>query len=330
MRSRILLFGKNGQLGHELAPLLDQLGELTALSRNELDLCDLDNVRTVIRQVKPHLLVNAAAYTAVDDAERESENARIVNSDAVAVMADEMRDLDGAIVHYSTDYVFDGSKPSPYSESDQTNPINVYGDTKRSGEEALLASGVDSLIFRTGWVYGTRGKNFLLTILRLATSNRELRVVDDQRGAPTWSRAIAAASFSVLSWCRSDGGRVYTFPGEGGIGRGGIYHLTASGTTTWHGFALEILDECRRQSQSVCIQKLLEGRPIIAERVAGVTSGEVGRPARRPSNSTLDNSKIQHTFAIYMPDWKRQLKEALQNTVDGRMLSYQITPPEQL
>ena len=183
--------GKTGQVGAELLALLPRLGEVAAFDRHELDLSNPDQIRRAIRDVQPTVIVNAAAYTLVDQAEREEKQAQILNVEAPALMAEEAKKIGAVLVHYSTDYVFDGLKDFPYDEDDQPNPINVYGMTKLAGEEAIRAAGVPHLIFRTAWVYGTRGRNFMLTILRLATEREELRIVSDQFGAPTWSREIA-------------------------------------------------------------------------------------------------------------------------------------------
>src|ERR1700676_2029201 len=229
MKYRILLTGKNGQVGAELAALLPRLGEVTAFDRHQLDLSKPDQIRRAIRNIRPHVIVNAAAYTFVDQAESEEWEARVINADAPAMMAEEAKSIGAALVHYSTDYIFDGSKPLPYDENDSPNPINVYGKTKLAGEQAIQDAGLPHLIFRTAWVYSTRGRNFLLTILRLATEREELRIVRDQIGAPTWSREIASASSQVLQqlYNRSDATAAWSE-------RSGTYHLTAAGETNWY------------------------------------------------------------------------------------------------
>ncbi len=199
MKPKILLTGKGGQVGSELHCFLPTLGDLVAPDRRELDLLDPDSIRLVVRNIRPQLIVNAAAYTAVDAAESDKANARAVNAIAPAVLAEEAKKLDAAIVHYSTDYVFDGAKAAPYEEMDPANPISVYGKTKLAGEQAIRNTGVPHLIFRTAWVYATRGRNFLLTILRLATEKVDLRIVRDQIGAPTWSLEIAAATTKIVA-----------------------------------------------------------------------------------------------------------------------------------
>src|ERR1700683_2626365 len=198
MKSRILLTGKNGQVGAELAHLLPALAEVVALDRRDLDLSRPDDIRRTIRDLRPTLIVNAAAYTAVDQAEKDVAAAQAINSDAPALMAQEAKNIGAGLVHYSTDYVFDGAKQSPYEENDRSNPVSVYGKTKLAGEQAIQDVGLPHLIFRTAWVYGTRGRNFLLTILRLASQREELGIVHDQFGAPTWCREIACGTALVL------------------------------------------------------------------------------------------------------------------------------------
>lgn len=278
---RILLTGVNGQVGHELERSLQGLGEVVALDRSRLDLADLDQVRTTIRSLRPDLIVNPAAYTAVDKAETEPELARLLNAHAPAVMAEEAKALGAALVHYSTDYVFDGTKAGAYVETDPTNPINVYGQTKLEGEQAIAASGVRHLIFRTSWVYGMRGKNFLLTMLRLGREREELRVVADQHGAPTWSRTIADTTAVVLA--RSRGADWWEQ-------HGGIYHLSSRGATTWHGFTEAIL-----------------ARAGLNCRVLPITSAEYPVPARRPANSVMAADKLTASLAA-LPDWDTALR----------------------
>ena len=216
-------------------------GELVALDRQQLDLTKPDDIRRAIRAIRPEIIVNAAAYTAVDKAETDEATARAINAHAPAVMADEGRNIGAALVHYSTDYVFDGSKSTPYVEDEPTNPINSYGRTKLAGEKAIQQSGVPYLIFRTAWVYAEEGNNFLLTILRLATQREELRIVCDQIGAPTWSREIAMATHHVLSAICAPGKQLVSFSEVSGI-----YHMTAAGETNWHAFAKAIVEECAR------------------------------------------------------------------------------------
>ena len=223
---RILLTGRNGQVGWELERTLAPLGEVLAFDRKGFDLAEPDEICHSLRELKPDIIVNAAAYTAVDRAEAESDMAMAINATAPGIMAEEARRLGALLVHYSTDYVFDGAKSAPYTEEDATGPVNTYGRSKLAGERAIWESGCRHLIFRTSWVYGTRGGNFLRTILRLAAERDELRVVDDQIGAPTWCRMIAEASSLALA--RPD------VPV-------GLYHLAGSGETSWFGFARAIL-----------------------------------------------------------------------------------------
>lgn len=278
---KILLTGASGQVGYELERSLQGLGEVTAVDRTRMDLADLGQVREVIRAVKPGLIVNAAAYTAVDKAESEPALARRINAEAPEVMALEARKLGAAMVHYSTDYVFDGSKAGAYAETDAPHPINVYGQSKLEGEQAVAAAGIDHLILRTSWVYGMRGKNFLLTVLRLANERDELRVVCDQHGAPTWSRTVADASALLLARAQ-----------EGGEGwwkqHGGLYHLGSGGQTTWCGFAEAIIE----------LQQL-------ACRIVPITSADYPLPARRPENSVLDCTRLQAMCAL--PHWRDAL-----------------------
>jgi dTDP-4-dehydrorhamnose reductase len=238
MKPRILLTGKNGQVGAELAMVLPGLGEVIAPDREELDLSRPDEIRRTIREIRPSLIVNAAAYTAVDQAEKEEALAQAINADAPALMAQEASKIGAGLVHYSTDYVFDGSKHSPYEENDPPNPVSVYGRTKLAGEQAIRDAGLPYLIFRTAWVYGTRGRNFLLTILRLASQREELRIVRDQIGTPTWCREIARGTASVLGHISQDRKGALSLPEAGGV-----YHMTAAGVTTWYDFAEAILDE---------------------------------------------------------------------------------------
>ena len=306
MNPRILLIGKNGQVGSELALMLPRLGELVALDRQQLDLSKPDDIRRAIREAGPQFIVNAAAYTAVDQAEKDEVAARLINTDAPAVMAEEAKKIDSVLVHYSTDYVFDGTKNSPYVESDPTNPVNVYGRTKLAGEQAIRDSGAAHLIFRTAWVYATSGRNFLLTMLRLGTQREELRIVRDQIGAPTWSREIARATTEVLAQLRTGTGEAVSRRGVSGT-----YHLTAAGETSWHEFATAIFEEASRMPQNIpWFAKGTSGNPFICRRVVPVTTAEFPTPARRPANSVLSNAHFLRTFGIRLADWRSQLHSA--------------------
>jgi dTDP-4-dehydrorhamnose reductase len=304
MKSRILLTGKTGQVGAELLALLPRLGEVVACDRRELDLSNPGHIRRAIRDVQPTVIVNAAAYTSVDQAEREEKKAHIINVEAPALMAEEAKRIGAALVHYSTDYVFDGSKGLLYEESDQPNPINVYGVTKLAGEQAIRAAGVPHLIFRTAWVYGTRGHNFLLTILRLGTEREELRIVRDQFGAPTWSREIAKATVRVLAQLPKDDLQVAS-------GFSGTYHLTAAGKTSWFEFAKAILEEASRTPRDIpWFEAATGGHPLVVRRVTPITTEQYPTTARRPAHSVLSNLRLKQVFGLELPDWRLQLGSA--------------------
>ena len=291
--STILLTGANGQVGYELQHSLAVLGNVIALERSQLDLLDAAAIRYVVREIKPNLIVNPAAYTAVDKAESEPELAMEINAVAPGVLAEEAARLDIPLVHYSTDYVYDGAKSSPYVETDSTNPLSVYGKSKLAGENAIRAVGLPHLILRTSWVYGTLGKNFLRTILRLAAEREQLRVVSDQIGAPSWSRSIAEATLVALNnWNE---------------GLSGTYHLTCAGQTSWHEFAQEIVKEYEMRYES-------RDWPKLRAKVAGIEAiktAEYPTPAPRPANSRLDCTKIKHDLSVTMPDWREALRQVL-------------------
>jgi len=276
---RILLTGRNGQVGWELERKLAPLGEVIATERATLDLADPDAIRRVVRETKPDVIVNAAAYTAVDKAESEPELAMRINGIAPGVLAEEAKRLGALLLHYSTDYVFDGDKTTPYVEDDPPNPINVYGKTKLEGERAIQAVGCRHLILRTSWVYGARGRNFLLTMLRLGDQKLEIRVVDDQRGAPTWARDIAEATVTML---------LQPDPSTG------LYHVVATGETTWCGFAKKVMQ--------------LAGLPVS---VIPIATAEYPTRARRPTNSRLAIDKLRAALGQGMPDWVESLEHCL-------------------
>jgi dTDP-4-dehydrorhamnose reductase len=314
MKPKILLTGKNGQLGDALQQQLLRLGDVVATEREQLDLSRPGDIRSLIRDVHPDLIVNAAAYTAVDQAEKDESLARAINSEAPAIIADEAKKIGAALVHYSTDYVFDGSRNSPYEENDPPNPISAYGRTKLAGEQAVRDSGVDHLIFRTAWVYSMRGKNFLLAILRLATQREELRIVRDQIGAPTWSREIASSSVEALQQIYNRPDRTAAWPE-----RSGTYHMTAGGETNWYEFTQAILQEATRASNSPAwFQAATNGKELLTRRVVPITTAEYPTRARRPAYSVLSNSKLNRAFGIQLPDWRKQLKEvfSLNNSAD--------------
>jgi len=304
MKLRILLTGKNGQVGAELATLLPRMAEVAAFDRRELDLSKPDHIRRAIRDFQPSIIVNAAAYTSVDQAESEEKQARIINVDAPALMAEEAKRIGAALVHYSTDYVFDGSSSIPYAETDRPNPINVYGKTKLAGEEAIRAVGARHLIFRTAWVYGTRGRNFLLTILRLATEREDLKIVHDQFGAPTWSHEIASATARVLlQLSQQSREAIAKFSG--------VYHMTASGKTSWFEFAKAILEEASRMPPGIpWFETATKGQPLVTRRITPIATEEYPTPARRPANSVLSNSSLKQDFGLELPAWSLQLRAA--------------------
>lgn len=305
---KILLTGKNGQVGAELAILLPHLGDVLAFDRKEMDLANRAQIRQTIREHCPNVVVNAAAYTAVDQAEKEEEQARIINSEAPALIAEEAKKIGALLVHYSTDYVFDGSKRSPYFETDRTNPINVYGKTKLEGEKAIKDTGVAHLIFRTAWVYGSRGRNFLLTILRLATKREELRIVRDQIGAPTWSRAIAKGTAEVLS-------KHFARSGTAANEIRGTYHMTASGQANWFEFAESILREAWQAPKGIpWLESATRGRPLVVRRIVPIATAEYPTPARRPAYSVLSNTRLGEDFGIELPTWSQQLNEVFGKT----------------
>lgn len=285
---RILLFGADGQTGWELQRTLAPLGEVVAASLGgefgpALDLADRSGLRRLIDEVRPDALVNAAAYTAVDRAERERDLALAVNAEAPALMGEALGARGTPIIHYSTDFVFDGTSKRPYREEDEPNPLNVYGETKLEGERRLLGTGANAVVLRTSWLYGVRGKNFLLTMLQLFQEREELRVVDDQIGAPTWSRMLAEVTAMVL-------GRMWESDGSRPPPRG-LYHVTGAGETSWYGFARTILES----SGLSC-----DLRPI--------ASSEFPAPARRPAYSALDNGKLWRDLGLALPDWRVSLR----------------------
>ena len=285
----ILLTGKNGQVGWELQRTLATLGKVVALDVAELDLTNPAAIRQAVRSIRPSIIVNPAAYTAVDKAESEPELAQAVNGDAPGILAEEARVLGAWMVHYSTDYVFDGEKQGAYQESDAPNPQSVYGKTKLAGEEAVRAAGGNHLVFRTSWVYGSRGHNFMLTMLRLARERSELRVVDDQVGAPTWCRSLAEMTAQILAQLQR--------PGQAAGEVSGIYHMTSSGSVSWHGFTDEIL-------RNSGIQPLPQLHPI--------PSSGYPTPARRPRNSVLANDKLLRTFGLSAGEWQDNLRLCMQ------------------
>ena len=291
----ILLLGKDGQVGWQLQRSLAPLGRVTAVGRTGCDLYDLDALRALIRAEKPKIIVNAAAYTAVDKAEAEPELAERINAAAPALMAEEAKALDALLVHYSTDYVFDGRKSVAYVEGDTPNPQSVYGRSKRAGEQAITASGCRALIFRTSWVFGARGHNFVKTILRLAGEGRTLRIVDDQVGSPTPAALISSVTGLVLAATRHANG----LP-EGAQ----LYHLAATNPVSWCGFARSIID-CASRTPG------FSGLPA-PESIIAIGTADYPLPAPRPANSRLDCSRLENEFSLEMPDWRPYLARMLQ------------------
>jgi dTDP-4-dehydrorhamnose reductase len=293
----LLLIGQEGQVAWELRRTLACFGRVVALGRATqpaLDLLQPDNLVQTLREIRPDIIVNAAAYTAVDKAESEPDAAQRINAKAVGVLAEEARAMGIGLVHYSTDYVFSGLADRPYVEDDPTDPLGVYGRSKLAGEEAIRAAGVPHLILRTAWVYGRRGQNFLLTMLRLMREREQLGIVADQFGAPTWSRLIAEATALMLAASRRDG-RLEL----GDVS--GTYHLTCQGQTSWHGFA-----EAIRQ---IGLERgLLDAT---AANLKPITTSEYPTPARRPGYSVLSNRKLQDRFGLVLPDWRDALELCL-------------------
>lgn len=279
----ILLTGRTGQTGWELQRALAPLGQLIATGRGELDLADPDSIRAALRQAKPAIIVNAGGFTAVDEVEQQPELAMRVNGVAPGILAEEARRLGALLVHYSTAYVFDGNSEQPYAEDDAPNPINAYGKSKLAGEKAIAAAGCDHLILRTSWIYSLRGTNFLTTILELARQKKELAVVDDQIGAPTWARAIAQATAQVLGQRRRAGA--------------GIYHLTAAGQVSRYGLTRQIIENGRQRAP---------GRTTWPE-VRPITSAQYPLPAARPQYCVLATDRIRRDFGVSMPAWEAQL-----------------------
>ena len=295
MTRKILLIGRNGQVGWALRRSLSLLGTVISADQPRIDMAKPDSITTLVRTHRPNLIINAAAYTAVDKAESEYPLAKAVNGDAPGILAEEAAAIGAMLVHYSTDYVFDGKSKRPYTEGDEANPINSYGETKLMGDRAVLAAGGDHLIFRTSWVYGKRANNFMRTILRLLAERDEISIVDDQIGGPTWCRIIAETTAQILACMqRPDGGFDLN-------GRGGLYNLTAHGETSWYGFASQIAEHAREYH---LIPRVGTIRPI--------ASSDYPTPAQRPTYGILDNSKLEKTFGLRTPSWEEQLRLCLE------------------
>lgn len=297
---KILLLGKSGQVGWELQRALSVLGEVVALDRLGAeglcgDLSDLPGLAQTVQRVQPQVIVNAAAHTAVDKAESEPELARTLNALAPGVLAREAQRIGAWLVHYSTDYVFDGNGTRPWCETDQPAPLNVYGQTKLEGEQQILASGCRHLIFRTSWVYAARGGNFAKTMLRLAREREQLSVIDDQMGAPTGADLLADITAHVLR-------QVLPAVGHNYLAQPGIYHLAAGGETSWHGYACFVLDAARKAGLDLRVGP---------DQVFPIPSSAYPVPARRPNNSRLDTARLRATFGLSLPDWRQGVARML-------------------
>ncbi|TDR49997.1 dTDP-4-dehydrorhamnose reductase [Pseudomonas brenneri] len=284
---KILITGQHGQVSRELQQRLQGLGELVVLGRDQLDLANPEQIRQQVRSYRPGLIINAAAHTAVDQAENEPDIAFAINATAPGVLAEEAKALGIPLIHYSTDYVFDGSKPAPYREDDAPNPLGVYGMSKLAGEQAIAAVGGQYLILRTSWVYSSHGKNFLLTMQRLLQEKPHMRIVADQIGAPTWAGTIADSTRALIERWQA-----------GQAGEWGVYHLTAQGETSWLGFA-----------QAIGEQLLADGMACAA--LEGIPASEYPTPAKRPLNSRLDCSRLQQQWQVSQPQWREALRECL-------------------
>jgi dTDP-4-dehydrorhamnose reductase len=295
---KILLLGKGGQVGWELQRSLAPLGELVALATADADFDRPDTLRPVLAAARPEVIVNAAAYTAVDQAESEPDKAWRINAESVGVLAEEARALGALLVHFSTDYVFDGAKATPYVEDDATRPLSVYGRTKLEGEQRIRASGARHLVFRTSWVYSARGTNFARTILRLAREREVLSVVDDQLGAPTSAELVADVTALAIHRLRARAGCA--------VPDHGIYHLAASGRTSWHGFAAHVL-------QLVAARGI--GLRLAPENLRAIPSAQYPLPAVRPRNSTLDTRKLADAYGLYLPDWRNHLERTMDEII---------------
>ncbi|WP_455913294.1 dTDP-4-dehydrorhamnose reductase [Pseudomonas syringae] len=284
---RILISGQQGQVSQALQQRLQNMGELIVLGRDQLDLSQPESIRPVVRDIKPDLIINAAAHTAVDQAESEPDLAFAINATSPGVFAEEAAALGIPLIHYSTDYVFDGSKAGAWVESDAPNPLGVYGSSKLAGERAIAAAGGQHLILRTSWVYSLTGRNFLLTMQRLLQEREKLSIVADQIGAPTWAGTIAASTGALIERWR-----------DGAPGAWGVYHLTASGETSWYGFA-----------EAIGQQLINSGKPCAV--LEPIASSAYPTPAARPLNSRLDCSLLQREWGVSQPDWHDALLECL-------------------
>ena len=286
----ILLIGKIGQVGWELRRALAPAGRVVSVDYPEIDLTDGNSIRKWVRDIAPGVIINAAAYTAVDKAETEPERCHQINGLAPGILAEEAKKIGALLVHYSTDYIFDGTKTTPYTEEDEPNPLSVYGRSKLAGDQAVRQVDGEHLIFRLCWVYGARGQNFLLTIMRLAREREKLRIVKDQVGSPTWSRMIAETTGFALNQALA----------EGDFGRfKGTYHLASAGQTSWHGFAQAIVGQMPETEKKCTV-------------IEPITTPEYPLPAKRPAYSVLSCEKLERTFGLRLPDWEESLRQVLE------------------
>lgn len=282
---RILLTGKGGQVGHELRHALAPIAEVIAVSTHDCDFTDADAIEALVSRVRPHVIINPAAYTAVDKAESEPDRAAAINATAPGVLAKQAQRLDALLIHYSTDYVFDGTQSTPYTEVDRTNPQSVYGATKLAGETAIQQQGARHLILRTSWVYGLHGQNFPKTMLRLAAERETLNVVADQWGAPTSASLLANVTAQLLSQPIT-------------AAQSGVYHVSASGRTNWHAYACRVIERARALGWPL---------KVAAQAVNAIPSSAYPTPAKRPPSGCLDTTKFQETFGIHLPSWDSEV-----------------------
>ena len=286
----VLLIGKIGQVGWELRRTLAPLGKIVAVDFPEIDLTDGASIRKWVRETSPNVVINAAAFTAVDKAETETERCQLINGVAPGILAEEAKKIGALLVHYSTDYVYDGTKQTPYSEEDSPNPLGAYGRSKLAGDVAILQSGVSHVVFRLCWVYGARGQNFMLTMMRLAREREKLRVVHDQIGCPTWSRLIAETTALALKQVLAAAHpEAFT----------GVYHLAASGQTSWHGFAQAIINLMPPEGKKCAT-------------IDPITTADYPLPAKRPAFSVLSCEKLHRTFGLRLPAWDESLRQVLE------------------
>ena len=288
---KILLIGKTGQIGGELKNIVGDLGTLIAIDRQQLDLSNPESIEPSILRIQPEIIINAAAYTGVDKAEEEPDLAMAVNGTGAGLLAKAAKKVGAGLIHYSTDYVFDGCSETPYKEEDPTNPLNVYGKSKLEGEKALAKAGIPYIILRTSWVYSLRGKNFLLSMQELAKKKDSLRIVNDQIGAPTWARSIAKGTHKILGQCLNQ-----NWPKIKDSSLSGIFHLTCQGKTNWYRFANEIIN-LSGIDQNIALQP--------------IPTSEYPTPAIRPLYSLLSNEKIKNVFSLDMPQWEEALKDCM-------------------